>query len=97
MVSDGIYTAAVDEFEGLLARLELEAESGELYELVVERDTLSEEDRGGPCWPSKSSTTSRSRPNTTQRKPNVGGSGRGIGSIDSRNAPTRLSDPPISR
>jgi hypothetical protein len=45
MVSDGTYTAVVDEFEGSLARLELEADSGELYELVVERDTLPEDGR----------------------------------------------------
>ena len=45
MVSDGTYTAVVDEFEGSLARLELEADSGELYELVVESDTLPEDGR----------------------------------------------------
>mgnify|MGYP000353094985 CR=1 FL=1 len=45
MVPDGTYTAVVDEFEGSLARLELEADSGELYELVVERDTLPEDGR----------------------------------------------------
>jgi len=45
MVPDGTYTAVVDEFEGSLARLELEAESGDLYELVVESDTLPEDGR----------------------------------------------------
>ena len=45
MVPDGTYTAVVDEFEGSLARVELEADSGELYELVVERDTLPEDGR----------------------------------------------------
>ena len=45
MVPDGTYTAVVDEFEGSLARLELEADSGDLYELVVERDTLPEDGR----------------------------------------------------
>jgi len=42
MVSDGSYTAVLDELEGSLARLELEADSGELYELVVESETLPE-------------------------------------------------------
>jgi hypothetical protein len=45
MVSDDTYTAVVDELEGSLARLELEADSGELYELVVESDTLPEDGR----------------------------------------------------
>ena len=45
MVSDGIYTAVLDELEGSLARLELEADSGELYELVVESETLPENGR----------------------------------------------------
>ena len=45
MVPDGTYTAVVDEVEGSLARLELEAESGDLYELVVESDTLPEDGR----------------------------------------------------
>jgi len=45
MVSDGSYTAVLDELEGSLARLELEADSGELYELVVESDTLPEDGR----------------------------------------------------
>jgi hypothetical protein len=44
MIPDGTYTAVIDEFEGSLARLELEAEaSGDLYELVVEREALPEE------------------------------------------------------
>lgn len=42
MVSDGTYTAVLDELEGSLARLELEADSGDLYELVVESETLPE-------------------------------------------------------
>lgn len=45
MVSDGTYTAVVDEFEGSLARLELEADSGELYELVVESEVLPDDGR----------------------------------------------------
>lgn len=46
MVPDGTYTAVIDEFEGSLARLELESEaSGDLYELVVEREELPEESR----------------------------------------------------
>ena len=45
MVPDGTYTAVVDEFEGLLARLELEADSGELYELVVESEVLPDDGR----------------------------------------------------
>jgi hypothetical protein len=45
MVSDGTYTAVVDEFEGSLARLELEADSGDLYEFVVETEALPEDGR----------------------------------------------------
>lgn len=46
MIPDGTYTAVIDEFEGSLARLELESEaSGDLYELVVEREELPEEGR----------------------------------------------------
>lgn len=45
MIPDGSYTAVVDEFEGSLARLELEAEDEELYELVVERDELPTDGR----------------------------------------------------
>jgi hypothetical protein len=45
MVPDGTYTAVVDEFEGSLARLELEAESGDLYELVVESEVLPDDGR----------------------------------------------------
>ena len=45
MVPDGTYTAVVDEFEGSLARLELEADSGDLYELVVESEVLPDDGR----------------------------------------------------
>jgi hypothetical protein len=46
MVPDGTYTAVLDELEGALARLEVEAEgSGDLYELVVESETLPADGR----------------------------------------------------
>ena len=45
MVSDGTYAAVLDEFEGSLARLELEADSDDLYEFVVETEALPEDGR----------------------------------------------------
>ncbi|MCQ4334848.1 DUF3006 domain-containing protein [Natronomonas sp. F2-12] len=36
MIPDGTYTAVIDEIEDSLARLELEAADGELYELVLD-------------------------------------------------------------
>jgi hypothetical protein len=43
MIPNGTYTAVLDELEGSLARLELEADdSGDLYELVVESEMLPE-------------------------------------------------------
>lgn len=45
MIPDGPYTAVVDEIETDTARLELEAPSGDLYDLYVDTDRLPAEGR----------------------------------------------------